>query len=168
MVFPDLKDWRATLEKRISNLGQSQEDLLLVVHTCEELLQNMQPAATFIDKQKADISTWLSRYQELYFARFNERPPSRPIEDIAEHLLLDTPEKRKSAVRETAIALAEPGMEVGDKDVRNALAEKGMRLVANNPAAAISTILNGYVSEFQKVTGKSGIFERRIPEKDLE
>ena len=163
MGFPVLKDWRGDLDKQIRGKGQSQQDLLAVIHICQELLENMQPAANFIQEQRSDIATWLSRYQELYMARFKEQPPPRPSEELPDHMVLDTPQKRKQAIRQAALTMTEPGMAVGDKDVWKFLQEEGMLLVANNPTAAISTILNGFKSEFQKVDGKRGVFQRRNP-----
>ena len=76
-------------------------------------------------------------------------------------LLYDTPERRKQTVQEVALAITKPGDNVSDKAIREELKRRGMKLIAGNPTATISTILHGFKSQFTKVEGKRGVFKRR-------
>ena len=76
-------------------------------------------------------------------------------------MILDTPEHRKQAIRDVALSLTKPGDDVSDEAVLEELKRRGMRIEAANPTAAISTILNGFKPEFEKVQGKRGIFKRK-------
>jgi hypothetical protein len=96
----------------------------------------------------------------MYFTMFGKQPPPRPTEVQVKEVLLNTPQDRKHAIREAALAITKPGGEVSDEAVLDELKIRGMKVVANNPTAAISTILNGFKSQFKKVEGKRGVFTR--------
>ena len=160
MEYPILKDWLGILEIQIRNKGQSKEDLTSILLHCEEQLQDMAAAFAFLDNHRSTINQWFSQYQQLYIIRFGEGPPHRPVEESPEHLQLDTAAKRKEVVRDISLRATEPGQKITDKEVLEAIESKGMRFVASNPAAAISTILYGFTSEFQKVEGESGSYRR--------
>ena len=161
MEFPTLRDWLGDLDKRIRGKGQSKEDLVEIIHSCEELMQELAPVHKFIQGHRTSIAQWMAQYQQLYITRFGEQPPTRPAEAVPEHLRLDTAAKRKKAVRDFSVRLAEPGNEVTDKEVLEIIEQEGMRFVASNPTATISTILYGFSSEFEKLEGKRGAFKRK-------
>jgi len=161
MELPELKDWKDTLNRLIEKKGQSQEDLLEVIHQCHRALNDMRPAFDFVRGQHSDIEGWKTHYSQLYSFRFREDPPALSLSELSAQEFLETPESRKKVVREIALSLTSPGMDIGDNDVLNALQERRQQLVARNPVATISTILNGYKSHFEKVEGKRGVFRRR-------
>lgn len=163
-TLPLLKDWKGDLERRIQNKNQGEQDILAVIHMCQSTLQDIQPAYQYVQEHRAEIQEWLQEYERLYVRRFRKEPTPLPTDDIPEYLLLDTPEKRKTAIRQAALALAEPGGETSDKDILREIEAEGMRLIAQNPAAAISTIIYGFKSEFDKVEGQMGVFRRKIQE----
>jgi hypothetical protein len=59
------------------------------------------------------------------------------------------------------LSVTEPGGEVMDEVILEELRRRGLRIDMPNPTAAISTILNGFKPQFEKVQGKRGIFKRR-------
>jgi hypothetical protein len=76
-------------------------------------------------------------------------------------VLLDTPERRKQAIREVALSITKPGDDVSDEAVLEELRRRWMRINAPNPTAIISTILRGFKPQFEKVLGKRGVFRRQ-------
>ena len=161
MKTPVLHDWKGKLEELVESKLQTKEGLTEIIHLCEELLEEIEPALKFLNEQRGFIIRLRDQYQGLYDTRFHETPPPRPKKDRGEEVLLDTSETRKQAVREVALALADIDGEINDEDVLKALESEGKRMVADNPTATISTILNGFKSHFEKVPGRRGVFRRR-------
>ena len=64
-------------------------------------------------------------------------------------------------VRDVALSMTKVGDTVSYEGILEELKRRGMKLVANNPNATISTILNGFKPEFSKVEGKRGTFQRQ-------
>ena len=157
---PGIKDWKTELSRHIDGRRHTREDLGTVIRMCRETLADMQPAHDFLREQRALVQTWLQQYELLYVSRFDE-PPPRCDADLPHELLLDTPDSRKRAVRAVALSMTAPGGEINDEQVLQSLLNDGQRLVADNPTATISTILNGFKSHFEKVSGKRGVFKRR-------
>jgi hypothetical protein len=164
MTLPAIKDWKTDLDKRIAHRKQTGEDILAVIHECQDALEAVRPAYDFVIRQHSVISEWMDHYARLYTTRFAAVPPPRAPKDGRSESILDTPEKRKQAIRETALSLTKPGAEVTDKAIHQALNAEGKRIVARNPTATISTILTAFTSDFEKVSGKRGVFKRRDPE----
>lgn len=161
MKPPVLHDWKRKLEERVESELQTKEGLTEIIHLCEELLEEIEPVTKFLNEQRIFVVNLKELYQKMYDTRFHELPPPRPKKDRGEEVLLDTPEIRKQAVREMALAVTSIGGEITDEDVLKALESESKHLVADNPTATISTILNGYKSHFEKVEGKRGVFKRK-------
>ena len=87
--------------------------------------------------------------------------PPRPTEAPIKEVFLDTPESRKQAIREVALSITELGDEISDEAVLEELKRRGMKIDLINPTATISTILNGFKPQFEKVQGKRGLFRRQ-------
>ena len=113
----------------------------------------------FNDAAEKDASDRAAKDSKKTFSRHTA--PARPKEELEGEMLLDSPEARREAVRKVALYLTEPGDEVTDRQIVEAFKNDGKRLVADNPAATVSTILNGFKSEFEKVAGRRSVFRRR-------
>ena len=157
----ELPNWKEQLDTFIHSQHQDKDGLLAIFYRCEETHEAIGPVANYVADQKAYAGRLAAIYRDLYQARFSQVPPERPKEERENIVWLDDPETRKQAVREAAMALAEPGTEIAAKDVFHRLEEQDRLLVAKNPIPSIATILYGFKEEFEKVKGKTGIFRRR-------
>lgn len=167
MTIPSLRDWKSDLQERIRTKGQSEEDLQAVIHMCQETLKELKPAYNFVQDQQGEIQGWANQYGQLFINRFKKESAPLPEDELAPHMVLDTPEKRKETVRGISLAITKPGQEISDKDIFRAIQFNGLRFVSRNAAAAISTIMNGFNEEFKKVDGKSGLFKRKDVEETI-
>jgi hypothetical protein len=159
---PENEDWTAQLESLLLvNPGHSKDEIERLIHGCQALLEQMQPAIVWVDEQRRAVNDAYVGYQTLYRGRFRQEPPPRRADERVTEIRLDTPESRRQTIRDTALALAKPGEEITDKQVLDALKAQGQRIVAANPTATISTILNGFGTHFEKVKDKRGVFKRR-------
>ena len=161
MRLPKPKDWKKDLEDQIRSRGQTQTDILEIIRLFEDAVPKVEPLYGFSRTQWDYVRDGLNEFHRHYVARFGEQPPPREEAGPHEEVLLDTPELRREAVREMALLLANPGKEVADQAVLAALRVQGKTLVADNPTATISTILNGFKSHFEKVGDERGVFRRR-------
>jgi hypothetical protein len=98
-------------------------------------------------------------------------PPAAAKEEVSQlerqEVLPDTPESRRRMVRDVALSLTKPGEMIKDKAIVEEIKRQGLKLSAKNPTAMVSTILNGFRVEFEKVEGKRGVFRRKSEEPDL-
>ena len=156
-----LKNWRELLEKRLNKANYTQADMEEVLHLCQDFLIEMQSPSQFLGQQQGFINQMQRIFIDMYFTRFNRQPPPWPAETAAKELVLDTPEKRKQTIRDVALSITKPGVEVSDEVVLEELKRRGMKINAYNPTATISTVLRGFRPQFEKVKGKRGIFIRR-------
>jgi hypothetical protein len=161
---PNLKDWKGELESLLETVSLRKPDMVRVMHFAEALMEDMQPASNWLQDHRRWVSDLLANYQAMYRGRFHEEPPLRPKEERTGEILLDTPESRRQVIRGVALAISKPGEFITDEQVLEALKAQGKRLLADNPTATISTILNGYKSHFEKVEDKRGTFRRREPQ----
>lgn len=159
--IPALKDWSGLLERRLNKATYTEEGILEILRLCQDYTFEMQPTAQWLGQQQGYITQIYRILSDMYFTMFNKQPPPRPTETPVKEVLLDTPEIRKQTIREVALAITKPGVEVSDEAVLEELKRRGMKLVANNPTATISTILRGFKPQFGKVQGKRGIFTRQ-------
>jgi len=60
-----------------------------------------------------------------------------------------------------ALSITNPGDDISDEAVLEELQRRGMKIDGFNPTAIISTILNGFKPQFEKIEGKRGVFRRR-------
>ena len=163
--LPVLKDWRSLLEKQLSKAAYTEADILGLLHTCQDYVGEIQPISQWIGGQLGFISQMAANFSNVYVTMYDKQPPPRPTEEPIKEVLLDTPEARKRAIREAALAIAQPGGEVSDESVLGELQRRSFKIIATNPTAAISTVLVGFKTDFDKVQGKRGIFRpmsRRI------
>lgn len=160
--LPKLKDWKTSIEDQLKGIGYSEEELLRIVYLCEDYIAEMTPALKWVNIQNSFLQQILGNFRNQYTIRFGKDVPPRPKEALVSEVLLDDPNSRKRVVREVALAIAKPGDEVSDETVLEELKCRGMRLVADNPTATISTILNGFKTEFEKVKEKRGVFKRIV------
>ncbi|NQT74466.1 MAG: hypothetical protein HQ553_17140 [Chloroflexi bacterium] len=161
MSKPDLREWKDDLEKLIREKGNSKDDLIEIIHSCEKIFESIIPANNFINEQRAFVFRIQDEYKKLYQIRFGEEAPELPQENRDESIVvLGTPDLRKQSVREIAISITQPGEVVFDKDILEALKNQGRQLDTRNPTATISTILNGFKSDFTKVDEGMGAFRR--------
>jgi len=162
---PQLKDWREVLERQIDNFSQRETELLALIRLCEETLYDMEPAYIYVRDQRGVIQDWREGYRRLYITRFGKEPPILSREELQSEEVLDSTERRKTEVRRMALELTgNPGEEITDQAVLDALTASGRRFIAENPKATVSTILNGFKSKFEKVEGTRGVFKRRASE----
>ena len=162
MEIPKLEDWKSDIQDRVVTKGQTQEDILEIIQLCEVVHEKMEPASAFIRDQQNIVVGMLNEFKRHYVARFGEEPPRRQ-QSILTLLELDSTETRRKRIRSAALSITDPGHTVTDRQVLGKLETQGFKLIAENPTATISSVLNGFKSEFEKVSGKRGVFKRREP-----
>ena len=179
--IPVLKDWKSEIEEELRSAGHGKDDLRRIVLLGRKFLGEITPSVNWVHEQSRFVSQVTGQIQELYRTRFNEDPstersaPGNAVQADSgtsrvpsDEIVLDTPERRKKAVQKTALELApNTGDEIRDRAINEELKRRNMRLVAQNPTALISTIMNGFKAEFEKVEGKRGIFKRAPQKVDL-
>ena len=158
--IPVLKDWKFLVEKQLNKANYSEADILKIIYMCQDHLSEIQPIMQWLGQQQG-YATQISRiFNDMYFTMFGKQPPPRPKEAPIPEVLLDTPDVRKEAIRNMALAITKPGEEISDEKVLEELRRRGMKINMFNPTAAISTVLNGFKPQFKKVEGKRGLFIR--------
>ena len=159
--IPALKDWKTLVEKQLNKAAYAESDILKIIYMCQDYLGEIQPIGQWVGQQQGFIIQMHRIFSDMYFTMFGKQPPPRPTEAPITEVLLDTPERRKQAIREVALSISKPGDDVSDEAVFEELKRRGMKIDAFNPTATISTILNGFKPEFEKVQGKRGVFRRQ-------
>jgi hypothetical protein len=158
---PKLKNWKAVVEEHMNKSSYNEEDLVKVIHMCEEFRREIQPISQWIGRQAGFVNKMNSIFHDMYVTRFDKEPPTPPTEGPVTEVILDTPERRKQAIREVALAMSQPGDTVSDEAVLEEMSRRGMKICAANPNAAISTVLYGFRPQFAKVESKRGVFRRQ-------
>ena len=158
---PVLKDWKTLVEKQLNKAAYSEADILKIMYMCQNSLSEIQPISQWVGQQEGFIRQMNRIFTEMYVEMFGEQPPPRPEEATITEVLLDTPEPRKQAIRDVALSITNPGDDVSDEAVFEELKRRGMKIDAFNPTATISTILNGFKSQFEKIQDKRGVFRRQ-------
>ena len=156
-----LRDWLGPLQTHIDRMTQSRDGLAQAIQACIAAMQDMRPAYEDMQRQWIAIQGIRNTYHQVYVSRFAETPPNAPSNQVTPTTVLETPEQRRDAIRTTAQRIAAPGKNVTDREVLEALRSEGMDIVQWNPTAIISTVLNGFKGEFEKVKGKKGEFRRK-------
>jgi hypothetical protein len=159
--LPELKDWRKLVEDQLNKAAYAEADILKMIYMCQDYLGETQPVGQWIGQQEGFIRKMYGIFSDMYFTRFGKQPPPRPTEAPIKEVLLNTPEGRKQAIREVALSITKPGDDVSDEAVFEELKRRGMKIDAFNPTAIISTILNGFKPQFEKLQGKRGVFRRQ-------
>jgi len=159
--LPELKEWQKQLQQQLKRKTHTETDILDIIRTCEEYISEIQPIGRWVGQQEGFVRQMHRLFSDMYLTMFNKQPPPRSTEAPVKEVILDTPEHRKQAIRDVALSLTKPGDDVSDEAVLEELKRRGMRIEAANPTAAISTILNGFKPQFEKVQGKRGIFKRK-------
>lgn len=158
---PALKDWKSLVEQELNKAAYSEEDILKIIWMCQNYIGEIQPINQWMGQQQGFMTQMNRIFNDMYATMFGKQPPPRPTEAQVKEVLLDTTDRRKMAIREAALAIANPGEDVSDEAVLGELKRRGMKIDMPNPTAAISTILNGFKPQFEKVEGKRGIFKRQ-------
>ncbi|MDP2931738.1 MAG: hypothetical protein Q8O05_04465 [Chloroflexota bacterium] len=158
---PALKDWRSLVEEQLNKVTYAEADILKIMYICQDYLGEIQPIGQWVGQQEGFVRQMHHIFSDMYFTMFGKQPPPRPTEAPITEVLLDTPESRKQAIREVALSITKPGDDVSDEAVFEELKRRGMKIDAFNPTATISTILNGFKPQFEKVQGKRGVFRRQ-------
>jgi hypothetical protein len=159
--IPVPKDWKFLVEKQLNKASYSEADILKIIYMSQDHLSEIQPIMQWLGQQQG-YATQVGRiFNDMYFTMFGTQPPPRPKESAIPEVLLDTPDNRKQAIRNVALAITKLGEEVSDEAVLEELRRRGMKINMSNPTAAISTVLNGFKPQFKKVEGKRGVFIRQ-------
>jgi hypothetical protein len=159
--IPELNDWQSMLERKLQKASYTENEILEIIHLCQEFLIEIQPASLWLGQQNGFVNQMQRIFTEMYFTRFNKQPPPRPMEAPVNEIVLNTTELRKQAIRDVALSLTEPGDDISDEAILKELERRGMRMDLINPTATISTILRGFKPHFEKVAGKRGLYTRR-------
>jgi hypothetical protein len=159
--LPVLKDWKTLVEKQLNKSDYAEADILKIIHICQAYLGEIQPIGQWLGQQEGFIRKMYGIFSDMYFTMFGNKPPPPPAEAPIKEVLLNSPESRKQAIREVALSITKPGDDVSDEAVLEELERRGMKIDAFNPTATISTILNGFKPQFEKVQGKRGLFTRQ-------
>lgn len=158
---PVLKDWKALVEKGLKKSAYAEADILKIMYMCQDYLGEIQPIGQWVGQQQGFVTRIYSIFSDMYVTMFGKQPPPRPTEAPITEVLLDTPERRRQAIREVALSITKPGDDVSDEAVLEELKHRGMKIEAFNPTATISTILHGFKPQFEKVQGQRGVFRRQ-------
>lgn len=158
---PLLKDWQKFIEEQLNKAAYSETDILKIMYMCQVSLSEIQPIGQWVGQQQGFVTRMYSIFSDMYLTMFGKQPPPPPTDAPITEVLLDTPERRKQAIREVALSITEPGDAVSDEAVFEELMRRGMKIDTANPTATISTILNGYKPQFEKVQGNRGVFRRQ-------
>lgn len=158
---PALHRWRDQVEDKIKQGEHEKKDVLEIIWLAQKLLREMEPASRWVSDQYQYLNAIASEYMRIYGIRFGEQPPPQPQKEAVPEILLNIPERRKQVIRDIALSMTKVGDSVSYEGILEELKRRGMKLVANNPNATISTILNGFKAQFSKVEGKRGTFQRQ-------
>jgi len=159
--IPVLKNWKTLVEDHLNKAAYAEADILKIIYMCQDYLGEIQPIGQWIGQQEGFVRQMHHIFGDMYFTMFGKQPPPRPAETPIPEILLDTPERRKQAIREMALSITKLGNEVSDEVVLEELKRRGMKMNLVNPTATISTILGGFKPQFEKVQGRRGIFRRK-------
>jgi len=159
--LPVLKDWRVIIEKQLGKAAYTEKDIINILYMCQDYLGEIQPINQWIGQQQGFVNQMQRIFSEMYVAMFGKQPPPRPTEAPIPEVLLGTPEDRKRAIREVALSITKLGDDVSDEVVFEELMRRGMKIETANPTATISTVLNGFKPQFEKLQGKRGVFRRQ-------
>ncbi len=159
--LPVLKDWKTLIEDHLNKAAYAEADILNIIYMCQDYLGEIQPIGQWVGQQEGFIRQMHRIFSDMYLTMFGKQPSPHPTEAPITEVLLDTPEGRKQAIREVALSITKPGDDVSDEAVFEELKRRGMKIDAFNPTAIISTILNGFKPQFEKVQGKRGVFRRQ-------
>lgn len=158
---PVLRNWRFLVESQLNKASYAEDDILQIIYLCQDHLSEIQPISQWLGQQDGFVRQMSRNFIDMYFTMFGKQPPPRSTEAPIKEVLLDTPEHRKQAIRDVALSMTKPGDDVSDEAVLEELRRRGMKIDTSNPTAAISTILNGFKPQFEKVEGKRGVFRRQ-------
>ena len=159
--IPVLKDWRTLIGEQMNKAAYAEADILKIMYMCQDYQGEIQPISQWVGQQQGFVSQMYRILNEMYCTMFGKQPPPRPTESPITEVILDTPEYRKRAIRDVALSITKPGDDVSDEAVLEELERRGMKLESANRTATISTILNGFKPQFEKVKGKRGVFTRQ-------
>ena len=159
--IPVLKDWKTLIGEQMNKAAYAEADILKIMYMCQDYQGEIQPISQWVGQQQGFVSQMYRIFNEMYCTMFGKQPPPRPTEPPITEVILDTPEYRKRAIRDVALSITKPGDDVSDEAVLEELERRGMKLESANRTATISTILNGFKPQFEKVQGKRGVFTRQ-------
>ena len=158
---PVLKEWKTLVQEQLNRAAYAEADILEIIYMCQDYIGEIQPIGQWVGQQQGFVTQMHRIFSDMYFTMFGKQPPPRPTEAPITEVLLDTAELRKQAIREVALSITKPGDDVSDEAVLEELKRRGMKIDAANATATISTILNGFKPQFEKVQGKRGVFRRQ-------
>ena len=160
MDVPKLIDWKTQLQDKLSEVGNSKEDMIQIINTCDSYLKEMQEIGKWFSDCQQFITQIRGNLGEMYRLRFNSEPipQSQPV--LPGKLFLNNPSNRQQYVREIALAITQVGSEINCESILKELDRRSIELKGSNLNAIIGTIMNGYRSNFKKVEGKRGVFLR--------
>ena len=159
-----IRQWRASLDKELEASSVfRKEDLVRLIHKSQQSLEEIAAARVWLGEQERYVPSMYKALASLYRTRFNQEPPPRNRDEAGTEVVLDTTAKRVASIRRVALALAKPGEQVTDKQILDELQRRGLRLLATNPPATVSTVMCGFRSAFRKVPSKRSVFKRVEP-----
>lgn len=159
-----IKQWRASLDRALeASSVLRKDDLVRLIHLSQQSLDEISVALIWLGEQEKYVASMYKELASLHRTRFNEEPPPRNRDKAGAEVVLDTTAKRVASIRQVALALAKPGEQVTDKQILDELQRRGMRLLATNPPATVSTVMCGFRTAFRKVPDKRSVFKRLEP-----
>jgi len=158
---PFLENWREQVEDKIKQGEYEKKDVLEIIWLAQKLLKEIETPSRWVSEQLQYLSAIAAEYKRIYATRFGEQAPPRPETETVPPILIDVPERRKEVVRDVALSVTKVGDTITYKEILEELKRRGIKLVADNPNATISTILRGFKPQFIKVEGKRGTFQRQ-------
>jgi hypothetical protein len=165
MTIQESKDWKRLLQDKLENTGNKKEDVQSICDICDEYSVEIGSLMRYLSEQDNFVAGIKHQYSVIYNLRFGSTPISHLNEPKkTEPKLLDNRKSRSQVIKEIALEVIKPGQETERNFtlIKELMKKRNLELVGGNPNAIISTILNGYVSEFEKVQGKKGVFKRKI------
>jgi hypothetical protein len=158
-----LRDWKQELRAQLDITGNKKEDLLKIIHVCEEYSQQIKEYINWVSGQIAYVDSIKIQYERLYNIRFDEPPPKLtpqlPLEQITKEVVLTTKEQKRDAIKNTALAISQPDSEFLANDVFEDLTKRGISLGVTKPQNVITTVLASFKTDFAKIPGRKGAFK---------
>ena len=146
-----IKQWRASLDRALeASSVLRKDDLVRLIHLSQQSLDEISVALIWLGEQEKYVASMYKELASLHRTRFNEEPPPRNRDKAGAEVVLDTTAKRVASIRQVALALAKPGEQVTDKQILEELQRHGMRLLATNSPATVSTVIYGFRTAFTK------------------
>jgi|WetSurMetagenome_2_1015567.scaffolds.fasta_scaffold807429_1 hypothetical protein len=160
MTLPILKEWKKALQTELDKYGNTKNELAQVITVCDQYAKEIQGIINWLSDNHAFVIQIQRQYRELYHIRFGESLPEVIPQGITSLKVLNNEQKKEEILK--LVQAVPPGSKISAQDVLKSLEQKGFKVKAANPHAAVSTTMFFLKNELEK-SGDFGVFIRRQP-----